>query len=144
MALFITRQAIYALSARIKDASTSTRDLITFRGEIHTPLAHLLDFLTGTRHVRVRHVDKSNDDPQLKPVLSQMPEGRTRGRKYRTAVKRPAPCITFHNCSSPVNDSRNASCVGISSQNLALAVITCKCNEEVPCGVPVCRTVRDK
>jgi hypothetical protein len=34
MALFITRQVMNALSAWIKDASTSTRDLITFRGEI--------------------------------------------------------------------------------------------------------------
>jgi hypothetical protein len=53
--------------------------------------------------VRVRHVDRSNDDPRLRGVLSQRPQGMTRRRRYRTTtVKRPAPCITLQNCSSPV------------------------------------------
>ncbi|KAL1970492.1 hypothetical protein VTN77DRAFT_4136 [Rasamsonia byssochlamydoides] len=36
------------------------------------------------RHVRVHHVDKSKDDPELRKVLSQRPEGSNRGRRRRT------------------------------------------------------------
>ncbi|OJJ39762.1 hypothetical protein ASPWEDRAFT_391576 [Aspergillus wentii DTO 134E9] len=36
------------------------------------------------RHVRVHHVDKSKDDPELRQVLAQRPEGSTRGRRRRT------------------------------------------------------------
>ncbi|PSS18594.1 hypothetical protein M430DRAFT_101450 [Amorphotheca resinae ATCC 22711] len=35
------------------------------------------------RHVRVHHVDKDKDDPQLREVLSQRPEGPSRGRRRR-------------------------------------------------------------
>ncbi|KAF2234070.1 hypothetical protein EV356DRAFT_178335 [Viridothelium virens] len=35
------------------------------------------------RHVRVHHVDKDKDDPQLREVLAQRPEGGTRGRRRR-------------------------------------------------------------
>ncbi|KAH8655537.1 C2H2 type zinc finger domain-containing protein [Xylariales sp. PMI_506] len=35
------------------------------------------------RHVRVHHVDKDKDDPQLLDVLSQRPEGPNRSRKRR-------------------------------------------------------------
>ncbi|KAF5856337.1 hypothetical protein ETB97_007521 [Aspergillus alliaceus] len=35
------------------------------------------------RHVRVHHVDKSKDDPALRQVLSQRPEGSARGRRRR-------------------------------------------------------------
>ncbi|KAE8370997.1 hypothetical protein BDV26DRAFT_276942 [Aspergillus bertholletiae] len=35
------------------------------------------------RHVRVHHVDKNKDDPQLRLVLSQRPEGSARGRRRR-------------------------------------------------------------
>ncbi|CAG8959108.1 hypothetical protein HYFRA_00012971 [Hymenoscyphus fraxineus] len=35
------------------------------------------------RHVRVHHVDKDKDDPQLRDVLSQRPEGPSRGRRRR-------------------------------------------------------------
>lgn len=35
------------------------------------------------RHVRVHHVDKDKDDPQLRDVLAQRPEGGTRGRRRR-------------------------------------------------------------
>ncbi|KAG2001015.1 hypothetical protein GB937_010595, partial [Aspergillus fischeri] len=34
------------------------------------------------RHVRVHHINKSNDDPQLRDVLSQRPEGWPQGRRY--------------------------------------------------------------
>jgi hypothetical protein len=37
----------------------------------------------STRHVRVHHVDKDKDDPQLREVLSQRPEGPSRGRRRR-------------------------------------------------------------
>ncbi|RJE17751.1 hypothetical protein PHISCL_09912 [Aspergillus sclerotialis] len=35
------------------------------------------------RHVRVHHVDKNKDDPALRAVLSQRPEGSVRGRRRR-------------------------------------------------------------
>ncbi|KAL1999347.1 hypothetical protein VTN02DRAFT_4650 [Thermoascus thermophilus] len=35
------------------------------------------------RHVRVHHVDKSKDDPELRRVLAQRPEGGTGGRRRR-------------------------------------------------------------
>ncbi|PQE16085.1 C2H2 type zinc finger domain-containing protein [Rutstroemia sp. NJR-2017a WRK4] len=35
------------------------------------------------RHVRVHHTDKDKDDPQLREVLSQRPEGGNRGRRRR-------------------------------------------------------------
>ncbi|OJI96289.1 hypothetical protein ASPVEDRAFT_78062 [Aspergillus versicolor CBS 583.65] len=35
------------------------------------------------RHVRVHHVDKNKDDPALRHVLSQRPEGSGRGRRRR-------------------------------------------------------------
>ncbi|KAH8815772.1 hypothetical protein F5884DRAFT_663843 [Xylogone sp. PMI_703] len=35
------------------------------------------------RHVRVHHTDKDKDDPQLRDVLSQRPEGPNRGRRRR-------------------------------------------------------------
>ncbi|KAH8752060.1 hypothetical protein BGZ57DRAFT_912845 [Hyaloscypha finlandica] len=35
------------------------------------------------RHFRIHHVDKDNDDPQLREVLSQRPEGDSRGRRRR-------------------------------------------------------------
>ncbi|KAM0451007.1 hypothetical protein ACHAPV_010263 [Trichoderma viride] len=35
------------------------------------------------RHVRVHHVDKNKDDPQLRDVLAQRPDGPNRGRRRR-------------------------------------------------------------
>ncbi|KAH8202468.1 hypothetical protein TruAng_003368 [Truncatella angustata] len=35
------------------------------------------------RHVRVHHVDKGKDDPQLREVLAQRPDGPSRGRRRR-------------------------------------------------------------
>ncbi|QSZ35191.1 hypothetical protein DSL72_008058 [Monilinia vaccinii-corymbosi] len=35
------------------------------------------------RHVRVHHTDKDKDDPQLREVLAQRPEGPSRGRRRR-------------------------------------------------------------
>ncbi|KAH8653477.1 hypothetical protein BX600DRAFT_80398 [Xylariales sp. PMI_506] len=37
------------------------------------------------RHVRVHHIDKDKDDPQLRDVLSQRPDGPNRGRRRRGA-----------------------------------------------------------
>ncbi|KAK7182221.1 hypothetical protein DPSP01_006942 [Paraphaeosphaeria sporulosa] len=37
------------------------------------------------RHVRVHHVDKDKDDPQLREVLAQRPEGGSRGRRRRVS-----------------------------------------------------------
>ncbi|PMD19647.1 hypothetical protein NA56DRAFT_628478 [Hyaloscypha hepaticicola] len=37
----------------------------------------------NNRHVRNHHVDKDRDDPQLREILSQRPEGPNRGRKRR-------------------------------------------------------------
>ncbi|KAJ8106824.1 hypothetical protein OPT61_g9286 [Boeremia exigua] len=38
------------------------------------------------RHVRVHHVDKDKDDPQLRDVLAQRPEGGSRGRRRRISA----------------------------------------------------------
>ncbi|KAH8726817.1 hypothetical protein GQ44DRAFT_704854 [Phaeosphaeriaceae sp. PMI808] len=37
------------------------------------------------RHVRVHHMDKDKDDPQLRDVLAQRPEGGSRGRRRRVS-----------------------------------------------------------
>ncbi|KAF1949157.1 hypothetical protein CC80DRAFT_280429 [Byssothecium circinans] len=37
------------------------------------------------RHVRVHHIDKDKDDPQLREVLAQRPEGGSRGRRRRVS-----------------------------------------------------------
>jgi hypothetical protein len=39
--------------------------------------------LTAPRHVRVHHIDKDKDDPQLRDVLAQRPDGPNRGRRRR-------------------------------------------------------------
>lgn len=46
-------------------------------------LINLFIMLTSNRHVRVHHVDKDKDDAQLREVLSQRPEGPSRGRRRR-------------------------------------------------------------
>jgi hypothetical protein len=38
------------------------------------------------RHVRVHHIDKDKDDPRLRDVLSQRPDGPSRGRRRRGGV----------------------------------------------------------
>ena len=45
------------------------------------------------RHVRVHHVDKDKDDPQLREVLAQRPEGGSRGRRRR--VSDVSGCVFF-------------------------------------------------
>lgn len=51
--------------------------------------------LTRNRHVRVHHVDKDKDDPQLREVLSQRPEGPSRGRRRRGGTSWPSlPLLT--------------------------------------------------
>jgi hypothetical protein len=44
------------------------------------------DGLIPGRHVRVHHVDKDKDDPALRDVLSQRPDGPSRGRRRRGAL----------------------------------------------------------
>jgi hypothetical protein len=39
--------------------------------------------LAVDRHVRVHHVDKDKDDPQLRDVLAQRPDGPNHGRRRR-------------------------------------------------------------
>lgn len=127
MALFITRQAIYALSARIKDASISTRDLITFRD--------MCEFATSIRAMMIPSLNMC----YLKGLRAGLEAGNT-----EPLLNGLRPVLLSTISRLQYTDSRNTLCVGISSQNLALALVTCKCNEEAPCGVPVCRTVRDK
>jgi hypothetical protein len=76
---------MYALSVRISNINTP--GLITFKGELHTVLGRPSVSLTKSRHVRVHHVDKNKDDPELRRVLSQRPEGSTRGRRRRTTAQ---------------------------------------------------------
>ncbi|EWY79475.1 hypothetical protein FOYG_17380 [Fusarium oxysporum NRRL 32931] len=35
------------------------------------------------RHVRVHHIDKDKDDPQIRDILAQRPDGPNRGRRRR-------------------------------------------------------------
>ncbi|KAJ4409533.1 hypothetical protein N0V91_002454 [Didymella pomorum] len=48
------------------------------------------------RHVRVHHVDKDKDDPQLRDVLAQRPEGGSRGRRRRVGSAVPSS-LTYTN-----------------------------------------------
>lgn len=45
------------------------------------------------RHVRVHHVDKDKDDPQLRDVLAQRPEGGSRGRRRRVGCAGPSLAV---------------------------------------------------
>lgn len=89
MALCISRQATCVRSVRIE--STNIHGQIICKGRIF--LSNLFgsalhtwryaDHLLSNRHVRVHHVDKDKDDPQLREVLAQRPEGGSRGRRRR-------------------------------------------------------------
>lgn len=48
-----------------------------------SPCTPLLNANRSLRHVRVHHVDKDKDDPLLRDVLSQRPDGPNRGRRRR-------------------------------------------------------------
>ncbi|KAA8568506.1 hypothetical protein EYC84_007533 [Monilinia fructicola] len=51
------------------------------------------------RHVRVHHTDRDKDDPQLREVLAQRPEGPSRGRRRRGGLDISLPrqlAIRFH------------------------------------------------
>ncbi|PKX89695.1 uncharacterized protein P174DRAFT_464108 [Aspergillus novofumigatus IBT 16806] len=56
-------------------------------GLVHNSPGYVCPFYNLQRHVRVHHVDKSKDDPELRRVLSQRPEGSTRGRRRRTTAQ---------------------------------------------------------
>jgi hypothetical protein len=43
------------------------------------------ELMQCARHVRVHHIDKDKDDPQLRDVLAQRPEGGSRGRRRRVS-----------------------------------------------------------
>jgi len=67
--------------------STSTRGQIIFKGMLDraTQPRRWHPLTPGYRHVRVHHVDKEKDDPSLREVLAQRPEGGNRGRRRRMA-----------------------------------------------------------
>lgn len=73
------------LSARSN--SIYIRDQTTFKGNpiLIAPFQLSLTdaYLTIIRHVKVHHKDKSKDDPELRRVLAQRPEGGPRGRRRR-------------------------------------------------------------
>lgn len=78
----MTLQDTCAPSALIENINTLGR--IIYKG------ASTLDKGSGPlrmlilyRHVRVHHVDKDKDDPALRDVLSQRPDGPSRGRRRR-------------------------------------------------------------
>lgn len=52
--------------------------------------------ICNNRHVRVHHVDKDKDDPLLRDVLAQVPEGSSRGRRRRLDIARPADEGALH------------------------------------------------
>ena len=47
--------------------------------------AEELELTFNDRHVRVHHVDKDKDDPQLREVLAQRPEGGSGNRRRRVS-----------------------------------------------------------
>lgn len=66
-------------------ASTNTHGQTIFRGRDTAAVSNHTDLtLMRYRHVRVHHVDKDKDDPLLREVLAQRPEGGPRGRRRRT------------------------------------------------------------
>lgn len=74
-----------ARSARIE--STSTRGRIICRGEYcaRSDMVDAIRRLTDDayRHVRVHHVDKDRDDPELWEVLAKRSEGSGKARRRR-------------------------------------------------------------
>jgi hypothetical protein len=56
---------------------------ISFFGRHGTPRLPRSELIGSYRHVRVHHVDRDKDDPQLREVLAQRPEGPSRGRRRR-------------------------------------------------------------
>jgi hypothetical protein len=71
-------------------ANTSIRGLIICKGVyILSREDSVKEKLTHSRHVRVHHVDKKGDDPQLRDVLAQRPEGGSRGRRRRVSGPEP-------------------------------------------------------
>lgn len=85
MAWCMIRRATCAHFVQI--GSTSTRARIIYRGTFcgfeNCPLSS--ELIGQHRHVRVHHVDRDKDDPQLREVLAQRPEGPSRGRRRRGA-----------------------------------------------------------
>jgi hypothetical protein len=78
----MTRQATFVHS--VLTENINILDQTIFRGEENS-LGHddYLLLMIDLRHVRVHHVDKDKDDAQLREVLSQRPEGPSRGRRRR-------------------------------------------------------------
>ena len=64
-------------------------------------ISYCLLELTEVRHVRIHHVDRDRDDPQLRDVLSQRLEGPPRGRRRRPQW----PEIQGEEISQPSNPS---------------------------------------
>lgn len=80
MAWSMIRQDTYAHFAQTE--STNTQDRMHSKGSYITlGSRHILT--NNNRHVRVYHVDRDRDDPQLREVMSQRPEGPSRGRRRR-------------------------------------------------------------
>ena len=66
--------------------STNIQDLTTCRGTIPYAIGVVADIEANpplSRHVRVNHMDKDTNDPQLREVLAQRCEGGSRGRRRR-------------------------------------------------------------
>ena len=61
---------------------TGMMNLGTLKLAIYTFFA-FPNLFSRCRHVRVHHPDKTNDDPMLRSVLAQRPNGSARGRKRR-------------------------------------------------------------
>jgi len=82
MGLCMNRQAMCAHSALTE--SISTHGPTTFSGKIcFYPMFMGYKADQSHRHVRVHHQDRSRDDPELRQVLAQRPEGGSRGRRRR-------------------------------------------------------------
>jgi len=85
MAWSMNHQATNVLS--VLKGNINTRAQIICRGKIFV-IPNLLRarFDPVIRHVRVNHVDKDTNDPQLREVLAQRCEGGNRGRRRRLGI----------------------------------------------------------
>ncbi len=82
---FMTARAMSVRSVRTKSTDTHVRTIC--KGEL-VCISHCSDVCADAdRHVRVHHVDKDKEDPQLREVLAQRREGlgKTRRRRANTA-----------------------------------------------------------
>ena len=82
MVWYTRPQDTFAPFVRIRSIDIPAR--IICNGEYYPERLYKAQSLTmAGRHVKTHHTDKKKDDPVLKDVLAQRPEGGFRGRRRR-------------------------------------------------------------